>query len=67
MSTENVIAQVIGGSKQVLDGVETVADVKAKLDAGSHVAQINGQPAADDAQVRSGDFITLAKAAKGGL
>ena len=67
MSTENVIAQVIGGSKQVLDNVETVADVKAKLDATNHTALINGQPADDDAEVRSGDFVSLAKAAKGGL
>lgn len=63
----NVVAQVIGGSKQVLDGVETVADVKAKLDAKYHVAQINGMPANDDAKVKDSDFLSLAKAAKGGL
>lgn len=67
MSTENVIAQVIGGSKKVLDGVSTVADVKKELSADGYVAQINGRPADDETQVRSGDFVTLAKAAKGGL
>lgn len=64
----NIIAQVSGGSKQVIDGVNTVAEVKTKLGATvGYTAAINGDPAEDNEALSDGDFVTLAKAVKGGL
>lgn len=64
----NVIAQIQGGSKQVLENVDTVADVKRKLSASTgYTAAINGDPADDSESVEEGDFVTLAKSVKGGL
>jgi sulfur carrier protein ThiS len=64
---KNVIAQLSGGSKQVLDGVDTVRDVKAKLNATTgYTAAINGDSAEDNEELNDGDVVTLAKAVKGG-
>ncbi len=64
----NVIAQVLGGNKQVLDGVDTVFDVKKKLDvATGYTASVNGNPATDDQELDDNDFVSLSQAVKGGL
>ncbi len=63
---KNVVAQVSGGSKKVLDDVENVGDVKEELDADGYTALLNGEPASDETQLRDADFVVLAKAAKGG-
>lgn len=66
--TNNVIAQVFGGEKKVLDGVSTVADVKAKMGCtANYAALVNGSPAADSDELSEGDFVTLSVAVKGGL
>ena len=63
----NIIAQISGGSKQVLDNVDTVAQVKTKLGAeAGYTAAINGDPADDSELLEDGDVVTLAKAVKGG-
>lgn len=65
--SKNVIAQISGGNKQVIDDVDTVRDVKRKLGAETgYTAAINGDPAEDTEEVNEGDFVTLAKAVKGG-
>ena len=65
--SNNVIAQALGGSKKVLDDVETVADVRKKLALeGAYTALINGDPAADGEDVGEGDVVTFAKSVKGG-
>jgi sulfur carrier protein ThiS len=63
----NVIAQVLGGDKKVLDSVETVADVKEKLSAQNYTASVNGDPASNDYELSDGDFVSLSQAVKGGL
>ncbi len=63
---ENVIAQVVGGSKKILDNCETVGDVKKELGCSTYTANVNGEPASDDDTLSDGDFVTLAKSAKGG-
>lgn len=63
----NVVAQVLGGEKKVLDNVGTVSDVKAKLNAQSYTATVNGDSANDDQELENGDFVSLAQAVKGGL
>lgn len=63
----NIIAQISGGSKQVLDNVYTVNEVKIKLGAeAGYTAAVNGDPAEDSEALEDGDVVTLAKAVKGG-
>jgi sulfur carrier protein ThiS len=64
----NIIAQVSGGTKQVLEGMQTVGDVKRKLGlTEGYTAAVNGDPAGDDDELAEGDMVTLSKAVKGGL
>jgi sulfur carrier protein ThiS len=65
--TNNVIAQILGGEKRILDGVNTVADVKAKMGASGYAAAVNGSPADDSQTLSEGDIVTLSKAVKGGI
>jgi sulfur carrier protein ThiS len=62
----NVIAQVLGGAKQVLDNVNSISDLKQKLNLAQYTATLNGSPAADDENLTDGDFVTLSQAVKGG-
>lgn len=64
---QNVIAQVVGGTKQVIDNVSTVADVrraKGSIPAG-YKASINGNLASDSEEVSDGDYVSFAEAVKG--
>lgn len=61
----NVVAQVMGGSKQILDGVSTVQDVKTKLNVPNHTAAVNGDTASADHALEDGDFVSLSQAVKG--
>jgi sulfur carrier protein ThiS len=63
----NVVVQVLGGSKKVLDNVHSVADVKSQVGAQAYAASINGDPATDGSQLSDGDFVSLSQAVKGGL
>lgn len=63
----NVIAQILGGDKKVLDNVNTVKDVKEKLGVSGYTASINGDPAQDTDTVTEGDFVSLSQAVKGGM
>jgi sulfur carrier protein ThiS len=62
----NVVAQVLGGTKQVLDNVHTVLEIKEKLNAHKYTAAINGDSASDDDSLNDGDFVSLSQAVKGG-
>lgn len=62
----NVVAQVLGGEKKVLDNVNTVGDVKEELGAEAYTASVNGDPAKNDYQLDDGDFVSLSQAVKGG-
>lgn len=65
--SNNVIGQVAGGEKKILDNVHTVADVKRSLNVSEgYTAAINGDPAEDNDDVSDGDFVSLSKAVKGG-
>lgn len=64
---KNVMAQVLGGEKKVLDDVFTVGDVKRKLNATTgYTAALNGNAATDNESVEEGDFVSLSQAVKGG-
>lgn len=63
---KNVISQVLGGSKKVLDDVYTVADVRRSLGLGNNYrASIDGSPAEDSASVRDGNYVSFSEAVKG--
>lgn len=63
---QNIVTQVLGGQKKVLDNVHTVGDVKAQLGATNYVASINGETAKDSDTLQDGDFVSLSQAVKGG-
>ena len=61
-----VAAKVMGGSLQEKDA-ETVGDLKESMNLeGNYSAQVNGEPADDDTQLRDRDFVTFTKSVKGG-
>lgn len=63
----NVIGQVAGGTKQVLDNVNTVSDVASKLGASTgYTASLNGDPASMSDSLEDNDMVTFAKSVKGG-
>lgn len=62
----NVIAQVLGGQKKVLDNVATVGDVKKQLGVESYSASVDGDAASNDQELEDGAFVTMSPAVKGG-
>lgn len=64
----NIIAQVAGGDKKILEDVETVADVRSKLGIGSeYTAAVNGRPADNSDSLEEGNRVTFAQSVKGGI
>lgn len=63
----NIIAQVLGGEKKVLDDVHTVGDVTQKLGVSGYTATVNGDQQKADYQLEDGDFVSLSQAVKGGI
>lgn len=62
----NVIAQVLGGQKRILDGASTVSDVRRQLGIGAQfAAQVNGSAAGDSQYLDDQDFVTFAEQVKG--
>jgi len=61
-----VTAQVLGGDPKLLEGVDTVAEVKSRLQVSGHTATVNGEAADDDYQLSDYEFVTLSPAVKGG-
>lgn len=59
-----VQVQVIGGAIQQLD-IGTVGDVKAKLDAKTYTATVNGSPVNDAYALKDYEFVSLAPSVKG--
>ncbi len=63
---QNIITQVLGGSKSVMDGVSTIADIRAKLSLGANYsASIDGEPASDSSEVVDGNYVSFAHQVKG--
>lgn len=64
---KNIIVQVAGGSKQVMDDVYSVGEIKRRLGlTDGYTAALNGDTASDDTNLEEGDMVTLSKAVKGG-
>jgi len=67
MSANNVIAQTLGGSKEILDGVDTVSDARQKLGlASDYSATVNGTTGSDSTTLRDGDYVAFSRKVKGG-
>ncbi len=63
---KNVITQVLGGQKRVLDNVERVSDIRTELGLGAqYKASIDGTPSDDSAYVRDGNYVSFSEAVKG--
>ena len=67
-SEKTVTVQVLGGAAVVfsVDEVPTVGAAKAKLNLGSYVATVNGEPANDSDELYDFSFCTLSPSIKGG-
>lgn len=63
---DKVTVQVLGGTPQVLDGIRTVAEAKAKVNATNHSASVNGESANDCFVLDDYSYVTLSPAVKGG-
>jgi hypothetical protein len=64
---QNVVGQVAGGTKRLLDNVNTVADVARELGASTgYTASVNGDPANMNDSIDDSDMVTFAKSVKGG-
>lgn len=65
---KNVISQVLGGAKKVLDNVNTVSDIRRELGLGTQYrASIDGSPAQDGDSVRDGNYVSFSEAVKGAV
>lgn len=65
---KNVVSQVLGGAKRVLDDVFTVRDVRGQLGLGANYrASVDGSPAEDGAAVRDGNYVSFSEAVKGAV
>lgn len=64
---KNVQVQVAGGAIKTVNNVDTIEEVRAKLNLDEqHVATINGEPADDDDDVEDYQFIAFAPKVNGG-
>lgn len=63
----DVMYQVMGGKKEVAEGVETVGELKQKIGKTKLQASVNGDAVDDDYDLEDGDRVTFSEAKKGGL
>lgn len=62
-----VTGHVLGGQPKILDGMNTVADVKKALNVGAgYEATVQGEPSDDNEPLNDYDHVSFAPAVKGG-
>ena len=61
-----VRGQIVGGAVQDFDGVATVGEVAAKLDATDRTATVNGVPVEHTTTLKDYDFVAFTDKKKGG-
>jgi hypothetical protein len=63
---KNIIGQVVGGTKKVIDLANTVGEVRNQLGVSStYKAAVNGEPASNDSQtLRDQDYVSFSEAVK---
>lgn len=63
----HVIAQVLGGPKQVIEGASTVGDVRRQLNLeNEYQAMVSGSSKSDSDSLRDGDYVAFTRKVKGG-
>lgn len=60
-----VTVEITGSTPQTIEGVNTIADVKAKFNKMNYVAKINGEAASDEDVLEDYQFVSLAENVKG--
>lgn len=66
MAAQNIIVQVIGGQKKVMESGDNVADARTYLGlSAAYKASLNGEPVNDSTKLRSGDYVSFSEAVKG--
>lgn len=67
MAAKIVFAKILGGNVQEVENVSTVGEVAAEVGAESgYTATVNGETAELSQRLRDNDYVTFAKATKGG-
>lgn len=62
----NLIAQVVGGQKKIIDNANTVAEVRAQLGlSAGYKGAVDGEPVEDSFQLQNGNYVSFAEAVKG--
>ena len=62
-----VTGVVLGGAPQILDGVNTIGDVRKKMNiAANYEASVDGEPADNDYELDDYNHVSFAPAVKGG-
>lgn len=60
-----IVVKVLGSAPKEIDA-STVGGVKTALSLSNYTANVNGEPADDNASLSEMDFVTLSPAVKGG-
>jgi len=60
-----VTVEITGSTPQVVEGVNTVGDVKKKFGKTGYIAKVNGDSANDEQELNDYEFVTLAENVKG--
>lgn len=62
---QKVTAQAVGGAPRVFDDIETVGELKERMNLGTYQATVNGEPADDSEELQDYAFVSLAPKVKG--
>ena len=60
-----VTVTISGGSPKIVEGVNTISELKQKLGKTNYLSAINGDPASDEDDLLDGAFVTLSENVKG--
>lgn len=60
-----VTVEIAGSPAQVVEGMNTVGDVKKKFNKTNYIAKVNGDSAEDDQELNDYEFVSLAENVKG--
>ena len=64
---QKISVQVLGGQHQIIESVNTVAEIKQRLGLQNYTAAVNGNAVSDHAALPDYGFVTLSPSVKGGV
>jgi hypothetical protein len=66
MAVSNIVAQVTGGQKKIVDNVTTIKDLRLQMNlADNYVATMDGTPVNDNDYIKEKAFVSFAEKVKG--